>query len=446
MVSRVFSLLFLTLLSNFSAAAAPACEPDSRSDDERLTALLAIPNAHDHAEDDFSQLVASVSRGFGALWCGEAYGEGLQGASDAEVAIRLRAARSAAFYAREAWILERFRSVVQAAHARGLADSEDVSDLFKAYQAAGRFEAARRIRATYPHVELPEVPSVVEPDGPQPEAGRKVWRVDGEANRLRGEWLSLDGPALLIVTSTGCGFCRMAARELLANEVLAPLMRRHAVWLAEPSMGDTFQSVARWNEHFPAAPTLLVDEPSAWPIPGFNITPRFHFVRGGEIIHTLAGWQGGPEALQAIADGFDRLGLLDASQLPGDVFADAAGGAVSRGCPEQKEALERMRVRAPIGTRKDLDRHLAELKTGADSPLRLFSTEGRKRFLADIRFRDDGTLLGFSHGELEAQLEPREIYEVTALFGHQYFYAGRLFDPALLDAEEQRLKSMLRCD
>lgn len=443
---RACIILLLALVAGDAIAAAPVCETDARSEDERLTELLAIPAKHDFAEQDFSELVGSVAEGFGALWCAEAFGQALRTVTDEEVEIRLRAARTAAFYAREDWILERFRSVVKAAHSRGVADPEDVSDLFTAHQAVGRYEAARRIRASYPDVELPAVPEVVESGAARPEAGRKVWRVDGEANRLLGEWLSLDEPTLVIVTSTGCGFCRAAAQELPDDEVLGPLMRRHAVWLAERSMTDTFNSVARWNGRFPAAPTLLVDDPSEWPVPDFASTPQFHFVLDGEIIHTLIGWQGGPEALQAVADGFDRLGLLDSSQLPEDVFADAEKPAITRGCPEQTEALKRLRDRAPIGTRAELDRHLAEFEEGADSPLERFSIEGRKRFLANMRFRDDGSLMGFGDGELEAQLEPREIYEVTALFGQQYFYAGRLFDLELLEPEERELKAMLDCE
>ena len=336
--------------------------------------------------------------------------------------------------------------MVEEARSRGLADSEDVADLFKAYQAAGRYEAARQLRAEYPDAGLPQVPEVVPAPTPRPQDARTVWHVDGEANRLRGDWLALEEAKLLIVTSPGCGFCRAAARELPADEVLGSLMQSHAIWLAERSMNNTFRSIAHWNEHYPHSPTVLVDDPADWPIDEFKSTPQFHFVRDGEIVDTLVGWRGGPESLRALADGFDRLGLLDVPQLPEDVFAYAEKPSYTRGCPERGEAWERIRERAVINTRDDLERYLDEIEAGGDSPLKKLSTEGRKRFLASMRFADGERLMGFSHGELEAQLEPHEIYEVTSLFGKQYVYAGGLFDRDLLSEEERGLNDMLNCE
>lgn len=447
MALRVFIFFLCAVVSSGAVAAGgPNCEGDTRTDDERLTELMSVQNQYDHSSGGFDGLVEQVTESFRSLWCAEAYRAGLKSASDAQVEIRLRAARTAAFYDREDWILERLRSVVDAAHARGLATLEDINTLFTALQVAGRYEAARRVRASYPEMELPEVPRLVEPTAPRPEFGRKVWHVDGEDNRLRGDWLALSGVRLLVVTSPGCGYCRAAAEELAADEVLAPLMGDHAVWLAERSMNNTFRSIAWWNDRYADTPTLLVDDPNEWPIPDFRFTPRFHFIREGEIVHTLAGWRGGPEGMSAIADGFDRLGLLDTSQLPEDVFAYAEKPSPTRGCPERDVAREQIRETAPIRTREDLDRHLASLEAGADSPLHMLSSEGRKRFIASMRFRDDGSLMGFGYGELKAQLEPHEIYRVTSLFGEQYLYAGRLFDPDLLSQEERSLRAMLHCE
>lgn len=446
MVLRIGLCFVLGLLSAPALAEDAACEQSTRSDDERFTELQAVKNEYDHAQGSFDDLTDEILGRFGALWCDSEYGAGLERAGDAAVSLRLRAARTAAFYGRPDWVLERLRAVVEEAHARGLADSGELRELFTAYQAAGQYETARDIRVKYPDAGLPEVPQVVPPPDNAPGDARLIWRVDGEANRLRGDWLAMDGPLLLIVTSPGCSFCKAAAEELMTDEVLAPLMRRHAYWLAEPSMNNTFRSVAHWNEHHTDAPTMIVDMAEDWPIPDFTATPRFHFVRDGEIIHTLAGWLGGPEALEAIADGFDRLGLLDASRLSDDVFSYAEKPSYTRGCPEREEARESIRERAPITTREALDRHLAGIEVGADSPLTEFTAEGRKRFVSSMRFRDDGSLIGFGYDELKAQLEPREIYEVTALFGQQYFYAGMLFELDMLSEAERELKAMLECE
>lgn len=446
MVSRIGLCFLLGLLSAPAFAMDAGCEQTQRSDDERYTELQAVKNEFDPARGSVDDLDDEIAGHFRSLWCDSEYGAGLEQAEDAVVSLRLRAARTVSFYARPDWVLERLRAVVEEAHDRGLVDSGELRNLFTAYQAAGRYEAAREIRANYPGAGLPEVPQVVPPPDGAPGNARLIWRVDGEANRLQGEWLAMDGPQLLVVTSPGCNFCKAAAEDLTTDEVLSPLMRRHAHWLAGPTMNNTFHSVVHWNEHRPLVPTMLVDDPDDWPVSNFGSTPQFLFLRDGEVIHTLVGWHGGPEALEAIADGFDRLGLLDASQLPDDAFAYAQKLAQTRGCPERAEALEKMRQRAPIMTREALERHLARIEAGADSPLTEFTTEGRKRFVSNMRFRDDGSLMGFGYGELKAQLEPHEIYEVTALFGQQYFYAGRLFEVDMLSEAERELKAMFECE
>lgn len=439
------TVCFMTI----SWAGTPVCERSTRSDDERLTALMAVQNEFDYATGDFNLLRESVLKRFGELWCDAEYGRALAEASAPNVAIRLRAATNVTFYAQTDWALERHRSVLAEAHERGLAEGGAYRSLFSAYQAAGRYDEAEALREAFPQAGLPEPPEVRQPQTTQPEGSRLVWRVDGDSNRLEGEWLSLDEAQLLVVTSPGCGYCRAAVQRLQDDEILGPLVRQHSAWLAERSLNNTFQSVAQWNAHYPDVPTLFVDEPDDWPIPAFSATPRFHFVQDGTILHTLVGWQGGSDALIAIADGFSRLGLLDAARFSDGAFAYADvedSPSPVRGCPAREEARERIRSRAPIRTRAELDDHLRALEAGANSPLKLFSAEGRKRFVAEFRFHPDGQLLGFGYGELRAQLEPKEIYEVTALFGEQYVYAGRLFEDDLLSEEEQRLKAMLHCE
>jgi len=428
-------------------AEAPDCGARAGNDDQRLTELLATQHAFDPTvgEADYEQLAERVLARFAALWCDRDYGGALADADDAVVRLRLRAVQMAAFHDQPDWVLARLRAAVAQAHARGLAGADAVRDLLAAYQAADRYEEAREVRAEYAGLDLPDVPRRVPPAEAPTTDARLVWRAEQSSGRMVGEWQRLAGAQLLVVTSPACGFCREAVQALLSDETLAPLMRERALWLAQAHMNNRFDALAAWNERHPDAPTLLVDDPRAWPVASFASTPRFHFLRDGEIVHTLAGWRGGSASLSAIADGFQRLDLLDVSDLPGDAFAYADRPAPARGCPERDEARDRIRGRALIHTRDDLERHLAELEAGADSPLGSLSTEGRKRFIDSMRFGADGDLLGFGYGELEAELEPGEIYRLTALFGHQYHFAGLLFDPDLLSEEEQALRAMLNC-
>ena len=359
--------------------------------------------------------------------------------------LRLRAAGTAAFYEPAAWVLERYRAALAEAHARGIATEAHFRDLFDAYLAASRHDQASALTQDYPDIELPEVPEIVPPESAPSDNDRTLWRVVEDPLRLEGFHVDLDAPRLLIVSSPGCGFCRMAARALPADDVLGRLMREHAIWLAAKSWDNTYPRMLRFNHEYPEAPHYFVDDPGEWPMPGFNATPRFHFVKDGEIVETLAGWGGGSEALWAIARGFESIGLLDAGSLPEDAFAYADEETGPDRCPTRDEARELIAERTPIMTQEDLDTHLAQLRAGGgDSPLLALSPEARKRLVDSVRFGKYGAT-GFRIDDMRAQLEPDQIHALASLFGMQYFYAGMFFPTEMLSEEDKNLKAMFEC-
>lgn len=428
--------LAATLLAGPSADALPVVD-----DDQRFTRLTAPVADTPHGLDPTGEVHAQR---FKTLWRDHDYGAGLGDASDEAVRLRLRAAGTVAFYRPADWVLDRYRAALAEAHRRGIATDDHYSELFDAYLAASRHDDAERMRARYPDVDLPDVPGIV-PAAPAPsESARTLWRVADDPLRLEGFTVDLDEPRLLIVSSPNCGFCRRAARALSADEVLAPLMRDHALWLVSKSSSDTYPRMLRFNREYPEAPHYYVDDPKDWPIPQFSATPRFHFARGGQIRETLAGWGGGSEALWAIARGFQTIGLLDADSLPDDAFAYADDRPTARRCPTRKRAKDRIVERTPIRTREDLDAYLEQLHVAEDSPFHGLSSEARKRFVDSLRFHDNG-YVSFRIDDLQAQLDERGIYRVTSLFGEQFFLAGKLFPEELLGAEERELKAMLEC-
>jgi hypothetical protein len=422
-------------------ATAGQSDPGRPGDDERFTALTAPVERL--GEPGFDHTQVFVER-FRELWTDEDFGAGLETASDEALRMRLRAVSTASFYRPDDWILARYRAALDEAHARGIATREDFRDLFDAYLAASRYAQAERLVRSHPEMDLPEVPEIVPPDSAPSDHHRVLWRVADDPLRLEGFQVDPESPRLLVVSSPGCGFCRMAARALAADEVLGPLMREHTLWLAAKSGNNTYSRMLRFNREYPDAPHYYVDDPADWPVSRFDFTPRFHFTDDGEVRETLAGWGGGSEALWAIARGFATIGLLDVDALPDDAFAYADERTPARRCPTRQKAKERIVERTPIRTREDLDAHLGQLQNADDSPFEGLSAEARQRFVDSLRFHDNG-YVSFRIDDLEAQLDDRGIYRVTSLFGEQFFFAGKLFPEELLSGEERELKAMLEC-
>ena len=437
----VTAAFVFTLVSTVTAGDLQATEQSPDLDDDQRFTRLTAPVDGQLGPTERGRI--QVER-FKTLWSDHDYGAGLDDAPDAAILLRLRAASTAAFYAPADWVLERYRAALDDASGRGIAAREHVSDLFDAYLAASRHDQARALIGSYPDLVLPEVPEVVSP-GPAPSGNvRILWRVADDPPRLEGFHVKLDAPRLLIVSSPNCGFCRMAARVLPADEMLGPLMGEHATWLVAKSLNDTYPRMLRLNREYPESPHYFVDDPADWPMAEFKSTPRFHFVHKGEIVETLAGWRGGSEALWAIARGFESIGLLDAESLPEDVFAYADERTAAHRCPTRDRAMELIVEATPIMNREDLDAHLEKIRAGGDSPLLALSVEARKRLVASARFGNYGAL-GFRIDDVRAQLEPPQIHAIASLFGLQHTYSGMLFPTGLLSAEDKNLKAMLEC-
>jgi hypothetical protein len=433
-----FTLLALGLSALGSVANG---NPLLLNDDQRFTHLTAS------IDEDLDDAEASEVRAerFKALWSDHDYGAGLADASDDAVVLRVRAAGAAVFVAPADWVLARYRSALVEAHRRGIANPEHFRKLFDAYLAASRPEQAEQLLESYPELNLPAVPEFLPPGEPPSSSARTLWRVADEPIRLEGFHLELSGPRLLIVSSPGCGFCRMAARALPEDELLGPLMREHAVWLSEKSLNNTFQRMLGFNRENPKAQHYFVDDPAKWPVSTFRAFPEFSFVVDGQVRETLIGWRGGSEAMWAMARGFESIGLLDAKALPPDAFAYADNEKpATEQCPTREQAWAEITDGAAVTSREDLDTHLAELSESGDSPLLALSSEARKRLIDSIRFGSRGTS-GFRLDDVRAQLSPPEIYAVASLFGLQVFYAGVLFPEELLSERDRQLKAMYEC-
>ncbi len=438
MKSRFVRFLSMALLAVASSTMA------ALDDDRRLTYLTERFEGAESPVPSLAEQADEYGRRFRELWSDSEYApEGLAKVSDEIVSLRLRAALSTAFANHETWVLERLEQVVAEAHGRELARAPDYRRLFDAHLAAGNLAAANRVRQRYPALELPTVPERVDPAPPDAASRHLVWRIKQDPERLVGDWVSLKRPSLLVVSSPGCGFSRRAATALAEDDTLAPLMDEHAIWIAGPSIGNTFHQLAWWNEHFPAAQKVLADDVSDWPVTDFFQFPQFVFVENDQVTAEHFGWQGGSESLRTIADGFAELGLLNQQDLDKNVFAYSDEAATRTACPTQASAMERIRQTTPISKAEALAEHLAAAEAGADSPLLALTTEARKRFTNSVVFSGNG-VAGFRMDDFMV-LKPEQRYQVAALFGHQYFLAGSHFPETLLSKDELELRNQFFC-
>ncbi len=413
-------------------------------DDRRLTLLTERFEGADSPVPTLAEQAETYGRRFRDLWSDNEYAPAeLAKASNEVVSLRLRAARSTAFANNEPWVRQRLEQVVAEAHERDLVQSSEYRRLFDAHLAAGDLTAAERVRQRYPEIELPNVPERIEPPMTDTEAAVLVWRIKEDPERLVGEWISLNHPRLLIVSTPGCGFSRQAAKVLSEDETLAPLMDKYALWIAGPSTSNTFHRLAWWNERFPSAEKMLADDVSAWPVADFFHSPQFVFVENGQVTVQHSGWLGGSEGLLTVANGFAELGLLDKQRLDETAFVYADETTPQAACPTRASAMERIRQATPISTPEALDHYLAKVEQGADSPLAALSIEARKRFRDGVLFAGN-RVAGFRTDDLMA-LEPEQRYQVAALFGHQYLLAGRQFPETLLSEEERELRNQFFC-
>jgi hypothetical protein len=74
-------------------------------------------------------------------------------------------------------------------------------------------------------------------------------------------------------------------------------------------------------------------------------------------------------------------------------------------------------VIAPIKSQEDLQNYLASANSG--SPLYRLSKPSQERFLASLRFNENG-LTSFEYVDLERELSAEQAYRLMALFGAQH--------------------------
>lgn len=132
------------------------------------------------------------------------------------------------------------------------------------------------------------------------------WKVSGNDDiagrpavlKLRNDGLltaeTVDFEALtgvVVSVSPYCSFSKAAMRYIETDRELLELLEDRVLWLADQRLTAELPSILEWNDES-ELDMHLVWKDSAWPEEiDFGATPFFYFVRNGEIVETLKGWE-----------------------------------------------------------------------------------------------------------------------------------------------------------
>lgn len=206
--------------------------------------------------------------------------------------------------------LDARRAVVAEMQRRGIAQPDDLRQIYDALLLARRFDEAARYAAAHPQAGLPMMPAIVDAFGTHA-SGPTVWRSSADGATLTRTLLDTQGTTILV--TAGCHFSADAAEDIGRDPLLGPVFAAHAHWLMLPPGREDLDAVRDWNRRFPAAQAELIHASEEWPqLPADWPMPGFFIVRDGKVVERIVGWPRDPaDNRQPLIDALARAGLLE---------------------------------------------------------------------------------------------------------------------------------------
>src|SRR3546814_12512505 len=142
--------------------------------------------------------------------------------------------------------------------------------------------------------------------------------MNSDGNGLSRTAIALQ-PTQVLVTA-GCHFSADAAEDIAADPVLGPGFARHAHWLVSTPGNESIDAARDWNRRFPDAQVEMIHDRGEWSILPTWSMPKFHIVRGGQVIRTVKGCPSSATYhRQPLIDGLRRTEWTEqASEKPPD--------------------------------------------------------------------------------------------------------------------------------
>lgn len=192
-------------------------------------------------------------------------------------------------------------------------NDEDISQVHKSYLMSGLFEEASALKKEFPDKSLPNIPQII-PAGNSPSSCWQAYNISDDRNEARLEFLTKDGPRVIMVIRPACEFAEMAAKAILSDKALGPVFRANGFMLTrvfDPSGVDAIKKQFNFNAVYIARKSADFPDFSL-----LRISPTFYFLKDGKTLHTFAGWSNdddGAYAKSEIHKGLAAIGIEEPS-------------------------------------------------------------------------------------------------------------------------------------
>ncbi len=222
--------------------------------------------------------------------------------SSTDLDLVLRAAEIAGTYAPEERYARDMVAIVEELSKRGDAANVHYTTTYRMLVAVRDLAGARRLAAQSPAGELEALPAVR--TDPEPGRGPSVWVPGDEPNEVVQRRVDLEaGPRIVVVSHPSCHFSRNAVSAIASDDVLGPVFRSHATWIAPQSGTLDLPVLQRWNREHRDFKVALVVRQTEWTFVDYWNTPTFYFLKDGAVVQKVIGWpkEGQREELLAAA-------------------------------------------------------------------------------------------------------------------------------------------------
>jgi len=129
---------------------------------------------------------------------------------------------------------------------------------------------------------------------PRPAGALSAWTWNPAADTLAERFVDLaHGTQVLVLSAPNCHFCEQAANDIDADAALRKAFAQHSTWVMRPFSGLDQDAMRQWAARHPELPISVVLDARGWPLPKVYGTPTLLFLRDGQVVQSITGWQPG---------------------------------------------------------------------------------------------------------------------------------------------------------
>ena len=269
--------------------------PDDRQRLDTFRGLTSLPVE----EETPGQFGRDVRRGrlarehFFALYSADDFGPDLAELDRDSLLARYRAAEHTAFWSQSVKALDWLEQAFDVRYQRGDLDQRQIDMAGGLFLWNREFERAKEFQERINLSQPSRIPTIVrDAKDVDPDSSTvPVWRLDGEADALVLDHLTLSGKQLVITMDNRCGPSQQALASIKGEPDLLALIQEHGVLLHGPSSMLDFDRIANLNQANPTTPIVLVDNVKDWPQNRSWATPTFHVFDQGEVVGYSRSWR-----------------------------------------------------------------------------------------------------------------------------------------------------------